>query len=786
MSAVPHTDEKRRPSDDFKSSDTLIGTAKTHHRAAAAVEASTLRYRHRALWLLAFYTPLLVIPWALSCVLVYHPIDGSSYYDQSGFPKGSLKLHRRLINALAVLNSVAGIVTIPLISALIAQAAVVYTQRRRNSTSLSIRQTFALADRGWSNLGVLQEAWPPWGSRSNSRGGASSHFLWLSAMFLLLCAVQQPFREGFMSNEPTLVMTSDDNPLLSTSSGFQLTHRLLGFDPEPYDLATIPEDIVVQDVMGSLADLNRYEIPTNLWPDFGGEVPLRVDFSTSITSSMLGPWMRPSSDYFVSALLNGSTTGVLRHRAMRLNSTVLCREIAQSEFPSQCSGEGPFSASFTRGEQLAVRVCLPGRRGFYPWQLTRNRQSIAEDMYIDVAVVNSNISSFTRRCTARTTRGYFELGNYRNGFMHGNLMERFEEPDRYAKNSKYNDWLSIYWRDGNEFSQYTRWFKGRWRRPSAEDKLTDIPKWPEPQFLQEAWPTIPGSSNPNRTMSGPLMTAIVAMFGERSLLAAVNSSSNATSAFSQLCQSGRLPFATFDNYRSHGRACANTTDAAADDAITSIMTNFMNLTFNRSESSRESRDQHLEASVFLANRAMLLRTVQNTQEFTARTIRTAPGTYIQRPTITTAGMIVVSILVLFQLIGLAYLVWYIYQVPTWTAMLDALAIARITNSLDKGDIPAIGSLTEKDLRRLGELNGSVGIVEGDSMDDMEDPAVRRELELGLGASGVFHRRLAKFRMTRSQGSPGLRGGEMEMDCQCEGCRRRRAVAESSSAASSFQ
>jgi hypothetical protein len=107
-------------------------------------------------------------------------------------------------------------------------------------------------------------------------------------------------------------------------------------------------------------------------------------------------------------------------------------------------------------------------------------------------------------------------------------------------------------------------------------------------------------------------------------------------------------------------------------------------------------------------------------------------------------------------------------------VLDALAIARITNGLDKGAIPAISALTEKDLRGLGELNGLRGFVDGDSREDAEDASAREELELGLGAPGLFHRRLAKFRMQRMQRSSRM---DIELDCQCEGCRRRRAVAE---------
>ena len=150
-------------------------------------EVSTLRYRYRALWLLGLYVPLLVVPWVLTCVLVYHPVDLPAYYDQSGLPVNSLRFHRRLTNALAVLYAITGLVTVPIISAILSQAAVVYTQKRRMTQSISMRQLVALADREWSSLAILKDAWPAWGSHSGRRADASNRFLWLAALFLLIC-----------------------------------------------------------------------------------------------------------------------------------------------------------------------------------------------------------------------------------------------------------------------------------------------------------------------------------------------------------------------------------------------------------------------------------------------------------------------------------------------------------------------------------------------------------------------------------------------------------------------
>ena len=479
MSHPQTGDEKKRGilNEQPDSEDTsMLGTGDPPRRRAP--KTSTLRYRHRALWLLALYIPILVIPWALTGVLTYHPVDLSSYLNQYGFTARNLSTQRYIINAISVLNSFTSIVTVPIVSALIAQAAVVYTQRRRRNQKVSIRQAFALADRGWSSLSILGEAWPPWkvpvtGHENQTEWrGPGSGFLWLAALFLLICGIQQPIREGFVSNEQTLVMTTNDNPVLS--GYYRGRSTPVGFDPEPDDMSTIPEGVVMQQLTHSLASLSMGDIPTHLWPDLGVN-PFKL-YRDAMLQEQLGPWAQPPQQYFAAAFPNGTTTGVLRHRAMRLNSTVECTEIEQSSFPSICDGQSPFDVAFGSPNQLGVRICVPGQRGKIPWELSRNRQDITEDIFVDVDTANAT-ESYTRYCTVQSTRGYFELGNYRNRYVHGPLLERWIELDPLAEKSEFNDYLSDLWRDNNTFGEYIRIFSGQWRRPSEEDRVTVIPGW---------------------------------------------------------------------------------------------------------------------------------------------------------------------------------------------------------------------------------------------------------------------------------------------------------------------
>lgn len=150
-------------------------------RAVGPVEqdddAPLLRYRKRAIYLLIFYLPLLIIPWALTCILSVRPLNGKSYISQSGLSPQVLTSIAQCTVAIAILNSTAGVVTVPITSALLAQAAVVYCQRPNRNQKLNVKQLLALADLGWSDITILWTSWTTW---------RSSYFLWFSAFLIFI------------------------------------------------------------------------------------------------------------------------------------------------------------------------------------------------------------------------------------------------------------------------------------------------------------------------------------------------------------------------------------------------------------------------------------------------------------------------------------------------------------------------------------------------------------------------------------------------------------------------
>ena len=151
-------------------------------RPVKATVLPTLRYRRRSICLLACYLPFLVVPWVLTCILAIRPPSLPSYYNQMGQYGSNLWLVILFwMELIRILNSIASLITVPILSALLAQGAVVYTQRRKLKQALSLRQTFALADRGWSDLPILWNAM--FGGES---AGTSSKYLWLAAGLLTL------------------------------------------------------------------------------------------------------------------------------------------------------------------------------------------------------------------------------------------------------------------------------------------------------------------------------------------------------------------------------------------------------------------------------------------------------------------------------------------------------------------------------------------------------------------------------------------------------------------------
>jgi hypothetical protein len=118
--------------------------------------------------LVLLYSGAALYAWVIICILTHRPINGIGYgIDQlnSPYPRLGFSISENLnqffdkseryLRAARVVQSLVSVVTIPLTSAVCSQAAVVYIQRKRWRNGPTLRQSMALADKGWTDIDLI-------------------------------------------------------------------------------------------------------------------------------------------------------------------------------------------------------------------------------------------------------------------------------------------------------------------------------------------------------------------------------------------------------------------------------------------------------------------------------------------------------------------------------------------------------------------------------------------------------------------------------------------------------
>jgi hypothetical protein len=141
---------------------------------------------------------------------------------------------------------------------------------------------------------------------------------------------------------------------------------------------------------------------------------------------------------FVSVAVNSMTSGVLEGHAFHFNTSAFTEPVAEDAFPEACSGPGSFYTATVANlsdigpmyqipesahGMMEFKVCGPGDTTKFPWNPTRNRQDIEEEVYIQFNSVamsfltnGSHTAGWTQRTSAKITAGYFILPNYENNY----------------------------------------------------------------------------------------------------------------------------------------------------------------------------------------------------------------------------------------------------------------------------------------------------------------------------------------------------------------------------------
>lgn len=132
--------------------------------------------------LMLCYIALATFAWVTTCILTYKPI-GARYYgvnvlntddDDGGAWVSGSQTHSLYVNsekyyrAARVVQSIVAVLTIPLNSAVCAQAAIIFLQRHTHDNGLTMRKTMVLADKGCICSAVLSKLvfgqWKRYGS----------------------------------------------------------------------------------------------------------------------------------------------------------------------------------------------------------------------------------------------------------------------------------------------------------------------------------------------------------------------------------------------------------------------------------------------------------------------------------------------------------------------------------------------------------------------------------------------------------------------------------------------
>ncbi len=127
-----------------------------------------LKKHNLALLLILVYAFIAVLSWSITCVLCYQPIGAPTYFDQSGnYSRSHYEATDNWRKTASVGQSIVGVISIPVTSAICAKAVAVYCQRRSDAKmpSLSLRQMLVLADKGWTDIATLLNVVRPSTSR---------------------------------------------------------------------------------------------------------------------------------------------------------------------------------------------------------------------------------------------------------------------------------------------------------------------------------------------------------------------------------------------------------------------------------------------------------------------------------------------------------------------------------------------------------------------------------------------------------------------------------------------
>ena len=472
---------------------------------------------------------------------------------------------------------------------------------------------------------------------------------------------------------------------------------MLGSQVTPQIMRKLLNESIMDSIISSTIT-EKLSDKQSLWSTNGLGVT-SVDADINNSSSFI----EIANKQFVADFAVGTNTVVLRDLVLRLNMSIDCLLVPQSDFPSTCPGNFPpsqtysnfnssdFSAPFGDfgNPRYRVRICAPGDTTSSPWKDIPDRQDIIEEFWLEYQRTSGSPSSvwgftdtgsnYTQHCYGNSTLGYFELPNYWNGNVAGPLLDKV--PPNGANLTYQNGLVS--------------------RQSTAGS---------------------PGSSDRKGNVPGPFLTVVLAVFGPGTFFttAAENRNVPSTEDAILLCRQLRYHFTGIGGYTflNPGPLCGknihmtypmfNFLDALEDwlpsfgdhDNVNAVLTSATWAAANAILNVGSSLDSNVDYFLYLYASA---------------------GTSLQRPDITLAGMMVVSLPFGVQTMGLALLAVYASWRRTWTGALDSWAMLKLGAEIGKEGLPSNVSDFEATVNAL-EANrvATVDPEEGSSVGGSEE------------------------------------------------------------------
>ena len=127
---------------------------------------------------------------------------------------------------------------------------------------------------------------------------------------------------------------------------------------------------------------------------------------------------------YIAQLPAGYNTGLITQFMPRMNSSVSLSKVPRTAFPTGCNAipEAYYIEYSYNTTLLNVQVCMLDGTYQSPWKSNRDRQDATETMFLDIhfsspynpELILYNLPNATFKITINTTLGYFELPNYNN------------------------------------------------------------------------------------------------------------------------------------------------------------------------------------------------------------------------------------------------------------------------------------------------------------------------------------------------------------------------------------